>query len=223
VKENVIIQLLQMEKEILVDSRIVAKGIDIQHESFMKTIYTYQTELEEFGKLRFEVGPSGKTNQPQKYVLLNRNQAGVAITFSRNTKEIVRFKVDLFKAIDTMEKQLVETKQQLIDAKAIVKALVEEVHQLPWGIGRAEIGITEITCHRIMQFAERTEALLERGKLTEKQTQDISQALASIQEKADSIHGMLKKDLETNKHIDDLFFSFYDVVHPKLPDPNDKS
>lgn len=110
--ENNAIQLTQQDGEILVDSRIVAKGIGIRHQTLLETIYTYQTELEEFGLLRFETEVMGR-GQPQKYVMLNRNQAGIAISFSRNTKEVVRFKVGLFKAIDAMEQLILRQQQEL--------------------------------------------------------------------------------------------------------------
>lgn len=225
--ENMAIQLLQMEKEVLVDSRIVAKGIGIEHESLMKTIYTYQTELEEFGPLRFQIGPKTGAKakaggDSPKYVLLNRDQAGVVISFSRNTAQVVRFKVDLFKAINAMEKQLAVTQKQLTDAKVLVKALVEDVHKLPWGLDRVELGMTEMTCHRIMQFAEKVETQLRRGALTDKRAQEILEALASMRKDVASVHGTLREDVEMNHRIDNLFFSFYDVIHPKLPGPNDK-
>jgi Rha family phage regulatory protein len=125
-EENTAIQLLQMDGKVLVDSRIVAKGIGIQHHNLMQTIYTYQTELEEFDQLQFEteVGyrPQGGGN-PIKYALLNRNQIGVVTSLSRNTAQVVRFKVDLFKAIDKMEKELAETKEQLADAMATLGEL----------------------------------------------------------------------------------------------------
>lgn len=105
------IQLIQQDGEILVDSRVIAKGIHVRHESFMKTILTYQSELEEFGILRFEIGVLSGPGQPQKYVMLNRNQAGIAISFSRNTKEVVQFKVGLFKAIDVLEAENLRLKE----------------------------------------------------------------------------------------------------------------
>src|SRR5581483_11280150 len=111
-EENTAIQLLQMDGEILVDSRIVAKRIGIEHRAFIRTLRAYQSELEEFGVLRFQTAKPSEVSafenakpteknvggRPETYAMVNRNQAGVAISFSRNSKEVVRFKVDLFKA-----------------------------------------------------------------------------------------------------------------------------
>lgn len=127
-EENTAIQLLQLDGEILVDSRIVAKGIGVTHKAFMETLRTYQSELEEFGILRFETAKPQEVSafetakpqekkvggRPETYAKLNRNQSGVAISFSRNTKEVVRFKVDLFKAIDQLEQKIIPAMQQEI-------------------------------------------------------------------------------------------------------------
>lgn len=133
---NTAIQLLHINGETRVDSRILAKGIGIEHHNIMQTIYTYQSELEEFNQLLFEteVGrrPQGGGN-PEKYVALNRNQAGVVISFSKNTPEVIRFKVDLFKAIDAMEQNIAS---QLVAQPAQSKELerlrkdIREIKQL---------------------------------------------------------------------------------------------
>lgn len=42
---------------LVVDSRLIAERLDIQHESFMKTINKYKKEAEQaFGHIRFEIG-----------------------------------------------------------------------------------------------------------------------------------------------------------------------
>lgn len=141
-EENKAIQLLQMDGEVLVDSRIVAKGVSVQHENFMQTIYTYQTELEEFGIIRFETGKIKGRGRPEKYALLNRNQIGVATSLTRNTKEVVRFKVDLFKAIDAMEQHILNLQATLAQADITITRLFEmqashlDLAQISWECGR---------------------------------------------------------------------------------------
>jgi phage regulator Rha-like protein len=46
---------------LVVDSRLVAEALEIEHESFLKTVEKYKTQAEQsFGVLRFEIGkPSG--------------------------------------------------------------------------------------------------------------------------------------------------------------------
>lgn len=83
--------------ELVVDSRLIAERLGIQHESFMKTVDTYETVVTEaFGGLRFEIGvPDKPTGNPPKYVLLTEDQATLLMTFSRNTPQVVQCKVDL--------------------------------------------------------------------------------------------------------------------------------
>lgn len=106
---NRVIELLQVGTEYRVDSRTVAKGLNIQHEYFMETLVKYQARLEHFGAIRFETGSKENGNtggyQP-KYALLNRNQVLFAITLSRNTEEVLDWKEAIIDALDQLEKQV---------------------------------------------------------------------------------------------------------------------
>lgn len=101
------IELLQVGKEFCIDSRQVAPNIGIEHESFLKTLETYQTELEHFGFFRFQIGKTTTDEKgrgrPSKYVMLNRNQVLFAITLSRNTPEVVKWKMALIDALDQLD------------------------------------------------------------------------------------------------------------------------
>lgn len=106
---NRVIELLQVGQEYLIDSRIVAKGLNLQHEYFKETLEKYQTRLERWGQLRFETGVVNGHNgggNPQKFALLNRNQVLFAITLSRNTEEVLDWKEAIIDALDQLEKQV---------------------------------------------------------------------------------------------------------------------
>jgi phage regulator Rha-like protein len=78
--------------EYRVDSRLIARSLDIEHESLMRTISAYQAELEELGVFRFEIGkpPKGsRGGRPETHTLLNENQAIFLATLSRNTRQVV--------------------------------------------------------------------------------------------------------------------------------------
>ena len=48
---------------LVVDSRLVAERLGIEHESFLKTLDTYQSQIERaFGVLRFEIGKPPKSS-----------------------------------------------------------------------------------------------------------------------------------------------------------------
>ena len=85
--------------KLVVDSRLIVERLGIEHESFLRTLDTYQTQIEEaFGVIRFEIGkpPSGsKGGRPQKYALLTEDQATFLMTLSRNTPEVVQCKIEL--------------------------------------------------------------------------------------------------------------------------------
>ena len=103
---NKVIDFLQVDKEYCVDSRIVATGLGLEHESLMKTIFTYQPRLERWGILRFQIGEIKGRGQPEKYVLLNHNQILFTITLSRNTPEVLDWKEAIIDALDQLEKQM---------------------------------------------------------------------------------------------------------------------
>lgn len=83
----------------LADSREIARQLGADHRSFFRLITNYQQEIEEdFGKVRFQIAPSGKTNQPQRYVLLTEDQTYAYMSYSQNTPEARRCKRFLVKA-----------------------------------------------------------------------------------------------------------------------------
>ena len=92
------LEIIAVEGEHRIDSRLVAESLGIEHESLIRTLSTYEAELQELGILRFEIGEIKGRGQPQKYVLLNEDQAIFAATLSRNTRQVVVFKLKLTKA-----------------------------------------------------------------------------------------------------------------------------
>ena len=108
-----ILQIIEQDGELLVDSRLVAARLDIEHESFMATVKKYQSVIEpRFGNIRFEIGTvtnSVKAVNETKFVLLNENQATVLMTFSRNTPTVIQCKLDLVDAFSQAKKLLAKT------------------------------------------------------------------------------------------------------------------
>jgi phage regulator Rha-like protein len=101
---------------LVIDSRLVAKGLAIEHESFLKTIEKYKTKTEKaFGILRFEIGEIKGRGQPEKYCFLNENQSTFYMTLSRNTPEVVELKLRLIKAF-------IDAKRQLADQSKTVES-----------------------------------------------------------------------------------------------------
>ncbi|TAF99292.1 MAG: transcriptional regulator [Cytophagia bacterium] len=89
----------------VVDSRIIAKGLNIKHRNLIETINKYKNELEQLGILPFETEVLG-VGQPQKFYFLNELQCNFVVTLSRNTPEVVQFKLALVIAFDNAKKEV---------------------------------------------------------------------------------------------------------------------
>ncbi len=96
------LEIISIEGEHRIDSRLVADSLGIEHKHFMETLRTYRDELDELGHMPFETD-YGDTNRSQgggrafKYAILNEDQAIFAATLSRNTRQVVAFKLKLTK------------------------------------------------------------------------------------------------------------------------------
>ena len=108
------LQIIELNGEFVVDSRLISKRLDIEHESFMRTLKKYEKKVEQrFGVIRFEIGtskmPDGRINpNPEKFALLTENQATTLMTFSKNTDPVVDCKIDLVDAF-SKAKEVIKT------------------------------------------------------------------------------------------------------------------
>lgn len=96
-----LIELHQAKGEARVDTRLVARELGNQHESVIKQVDEYRDDFEELGVVRFQIGkPSkgSKGGRPERFALLNEDQAYLLLTYARNTPEARRLKVRLVKA-----------------------------------------------------------------------------------------------------------------------------
>lgn len=92
------LSVFEWEGELVVDSRIVADRLGIEHRNLLETIDNYQTRMEQaFGVLRFETAKptSPQGGRPGRYALLTEDQATFLMTLSRNTDEVVDLKIEL--------------------------------------------------------------------------------------------------------------------------------
>ena len=89
---------------LVVDSRLVAIELGIEHSTFIRTIKKYESKIEQrFGTIRFEIGaskmPDGRINpNPEKFAWLDENQATFLMTLSRNTDQVIECKANLVDA-----------------------------------------------------------------------------------------------------------------------------
>jgi len=85
---------------LVVDSRLIAMELGIEHETFMRTVKKYESKIEQrFGCIRFEIGvPDKPTGNPPKFAWLDENQATFLMTLSRNTDQVIECKANLVDA-----------------------------------------------------------------------------------------------------------------------------
>ena len=103
------LEIIQVEGEHRIDSRLVAESLGIEHKAFMETVRKYQQDFAELGQMPFETEVGYRTQgggNPIKYALFNEDQAIFAATLSRNTRQVVTFKLKLTKAFSEARKQL---------------------------------------------------------------------------------------------------------------------
>jgi len=80
------------------DTRLIAKGLGIQHHSVFELVKNYRADFEAFGLLRFQTEVIQGRGQPQKFALLTEDQAYLLLSFSRNTTKVRALKVKLVQA-----------------------------------------------------------------------------------------------------------------------------
>lgn len=81
-----------------VDSRVVARRLGRDHQNVYEMVKDYQSDFEQLGILRFETGEIKGRGQPEKFVLLNEDQAYLLLAYSRNTKRVRQAKIALVMA-----------------------------------------------------------------------------------------------------------------------------
>lgn len=79
------------------DSRDLASQLGKAHQSVFELVKDYQIDFEQFGLLRFQTGKA-TGGRPERFALLNEDQAYLLLTYSRNTAKSRALKIKLVKA-----------------------------------------------------------------------------------------------------------------------------
>ena len=86
----------------------IADGIGVTNPALIKTIRMHQSEFEDVGEVRFQIGaqdPNNSKARAKTYALLNESQAIFLLTLSKNTKVVVKFKLQLTKEFGRLRHQ----------------------------------------------------------------------------------------------------------------------
>jgi len=81
-----------------ISTRLLAQHLGIRHQSLFEQVKDHRADFEELGILRFQTGVIQGRGQPEKFALLNEDQAYLLLTYSRNTARVRGLKVRLVMA-----------------------------------------------------------------------------------------------------------------------------
>ena len=81
-----------------VSTQQLAKHLGNKHRSLFELVQDHRADFEQLGILRFQTGVIDGRGQPEKFAMLNEDQATLALAFSKNTKRVRELKVKLVKA-----------------------------------------------------------------------------------------------------------------------------
>jgi phage regulator Rha-like protein len=112
------IQIVTHGDSLVVDSRLIAEELGIEHASLIKTIKKHIERLGRKKPVRFEIDvvkrPQGGTYEVS-YCYLNEYQATLLMTFSRNTEQVLNCKEKLVDGFEKAKKIIKEVIPQQSD------------------------------------------------------------------------------------------------------------
>lgn len=105
-------QLVEIKKlDLVTNSAVIATGVKKDHKPVIQLIRKYKSDLEEFGRVEFEMRPFQTDGgmQKQEIALLNEQQTTLLITYMRNNEVVREFKKRLVAEFFTMRSALAKT------------------------------------------------------------------------------------------------------------------
>lgn len=132
-------QLVEIKKlDLVTNSAVIASGVMKDHKPVIQLIRKYKSDLEEFGRVEFEMRPFQTDGgmQKQEIALLNEQQTTLLITYMRNNEVVREFKKRLVYEFFTMRSAL--AKNSLVSyvdtepAKKCRSSLMRPMRQQKW-------------------------------------------------------------------------------------------
>lgn len=128
--ELVFLEPNSIEEEPFTTSEVIALNTNNKHHAVRVLIQKYENDLNEFGKLSFEMRPL-PSGQSEKIYHLNEPQSTLLITFMRNNDIVVKFKKSLVKQFYVMYKELNKRTATRQRAKMSRECLTNAIQGLP--------------------------------------------------------------------------------------------
>lgn len=222
---------------LVVDSRLIAQRLGIQHKNFVATIEKYRTLIEQrFGQVAFETetvtNTVGAVNEI-KYYWLTEPQATILMTFSKNTDIVVQCKLDLVEAFEKA-KQVIKT--VIPTQRDRIRELELHNENLKMELAVRHLDNTMLTLHGtavVLTLRGARDQLVEIEKpvlevIDEKHNVKFKgQSLTQIQKHLEKVHGIkfksgaeLKRYLEKHGGGDLIAQSPRSILADYVPDEN---
>lgn len=152
-------------------SEVIAEAAGMNRRTVNRLIQTHKADLEEFGKVRFQIAPlpGSKTGQSVTVYHLNEQQATLLMTYARNTETVRAFKKELVKQFYAMRSLLLERNSPIWQD---TRALGKEIRRMETDAIKALVAYAEAQGSQhaaryyqsISSLANRTAGVVERDR-----------------------------------------------------------
>lgn len=125
------LEVQDKEGVLVVDSRVIAERLGIQHDNFLQTLEAHRASIEAaFGIILFETGKIEGRGRPSKYTLLTEEQATALMTLSRNTPQVVELKIALVQAFSEARKARSTVLSAPPNKYALMRTMLDQIEAL---------------------------------------------------------------------------------------------
>ena len=125
--------LVPTKTEPRVDSRLLAKQLGGHHAGVFELVTNYRADFEQLGVVRFQTEkpmPGSKGGRPERFALLNEEQAHLLLTYRRNTAKVRALKIKLVKAFSNARRAAAVRQQEYLPA---YHTMSDRIHELAQG------------------------------------------------------------------------------------------
>lgn len=133
-----------IDSTLVVDSRLIAAELGIEHRALKKTIQTYQVDFEEFGNIDTVSADIIGPGKPETFYYLNEAQANLSLTYSNNTPIVREAKIKLIKAFEAAKKLLLAKPQEPTDILLLLEQSVAAIKEARALQAEAEAKVLEM-------------------------------------------------------------------------------
>ena len=139
------------ENELVVDSRILSKGFNVEHRSVRRLIETHIKSFDRFGFHGFEIQRT-KNGREERFCYLNEQQATFLISLMKNSEIVVEFKEKLIKDFYKMKSYLQNKSATLKQKSTKARNILTDEWQKHGVTSPKEYAYLTLEEYRLLQF-----------------------------------------------------------------------